>query len=802
MATTSNTYTGDGSTTLFSFTFPYISTSDVKVQLDGTASTQFSFSNATTLALTTAPASGVIVTIFRDTNIEDVTSAFYAGSSIKAKDLNDNFIQTLYVSQEVNNTSLNTLGGTMIGELNMSNQKIVSLGTPTAATDASTRGYVDAVVVSQQAQVDAAVASATAAASSASSSVTSASSSATSATNSATSATASATSATASATSATASAGSATTATTQATDASNSSTTAANFASSATTSAANALLYATNSATSSGTSAGHANNAAASATTATVAQQGASNMAMAAASSAAAALAAFDDFDDTYLGSKASDPSTDNDGDALTAGALYFNTTTDVMRLYTGSAWVTVFVPGEAVNISFTAAGDLAGTNVQTAIQELDTEKVPRTSTTGSANIPNGTTAQRDGSPAGGMIRYNTTTASFEGYTTGWGSLGSGPLLKTNRLENTTTTDGGIDIDSSGHVKLDGLQMPTAGALSNRNLITNGSMQVSQRGTSLANTADGTYLVDRFKLYDSAANTHTLTQSQSSNVPNFSNGETGFSKSLRVEVTYGQTTPTTGYTVIAQPIEGFDAAQLQYGTANAKTVTLSFWARTNVPGNYSVALRNSAADYSYIAQFAHMGSDSWFKQKITIPGATAGTWLTDNGKGLEVLWTLDAGSNWNGTEDAWNTSNLFNLGANTNNFSDTTGNYFEITGVQLEVGSKTTEYEHKSYSETLAKCQRYFEGVPAGSTFNQGDAIDWSGYALLNGINYATKAFTVEKRTIPTIVMTNNSVIAGFNAATCQVAVAGTRGIRGNATATGTVGARYFFLHFTADAEL
>ena len=372
--------------------------------------------------------------------------------------------------------------------------------------------------------------------------------------------------------------------------------------------------------------------------------------------------------------------------------------------------------------------------------------------------------------------------------------------IRANRLENTSTTNGGIDIDSSGHVKLDGLQMPTAGPLSNRNLITNGAMQVSQRGTSLANTVDGAYLVDRYKLYDAATNTHTLTQSQSSNVPNYTT--TGFSKSLRVEVTSGAATPTTGYTVISQYIEGFDSAQLQYGTANAKTVTLSFWVRTNATGNYSVVLRNGAVNYCYIAQFSHMGADAWVQIKKTIPGTTAGTWLTNNGRGLEVLWVLDSGSNWFGTEDAWNTSNVFNLAANTNTFSDTTGNYFELTGVQLEVGSKATPFEHKSYAETLAKCQRYFEGLPVGSTFNQGDAICWSGYTLLNGANYANKAFTVEKRAIPTVVMTNSSVQAGFNAATLAVGQAGTRGIRGGATATGTVGARYFFLHFTADAEL
>jgi len=427
MATTSNTYTGDGSTTLFSFTFPYISESDVKVLLDGTPTTQFNFSNATTLALTTAPASGVTITIFRETNVEDVTSAFYAGSSIKAKDLNDNFIQTLYVSQEVSNNSLSTLGDSMIGELNMSNQKIVSLGTPTAATDASTRGYVDGLITTHQAQVDAAAASATASASSASSAATSATNSATSASTSSTQATNSANSATASANSATASANSATASANSATTAANEAITATTQATNASNSASTATTQATNASTSASAAATSASQASTSETNAATSATNSSNSATAAASSAASALAAFDDFDDRYLGAHASDPTTDNDGDALDAGDLYFNTTNDVMRLYTGSTWVTAFVPGEAEDISFTAAGNIAGTNVQTAIEELDTEKVGRTSATGSAELPSGTEEERDEFPEAGYIRFNTDVDQFEGYNgTTWSSVGGG----------------------------------------------------------------------------------------------------------------------------------------------------------------------------------------------------------------------------------------------------------------------------------------------------------------------------------------------------------------------------------------
>lgn len=170
-----------------------------------------------------------------------------------------------------------------------------------------------------------------------------------------------------------------------------------------------------------------ASSASTSASNASTSATNAASSASSAAASAASALAALDSFDDRYLGTKTSDPTLDNDGNALVAGALYFNSVDGVMKLYTGSAWIAAYVSGTASNIGFTPAGAIAATNVQTAIQELDTEKVPRTSTTGSALVPSGTQAQRDGSPAAGYFRFNSDVAKFEGYNgTAWGSVGGG----------------------------------------------------------------------------------------------------------------------------------------------------------------------------------------------------------------------------------------------------------------------------------------------------------------------------------------------------------------------------------------
>ena len=138
-------------------------------------------------------------------------------------------------------------------------------------------------------------------------------------------------------------------------------------------------------------------------------------------------LAAFDSFDDRYLGTKTADPTLDNDGNALVAGALYFNSVSGIMKVYTGTVWVAAYVQGIASDIAFTPAGNIAAVNVQAAIQELDTEKVGKTSNTGSALIPSGTDAQRDGSPAAGFFRFNTTLNQFEGYNgTAWGAVGGG----------------------------------------------------------------------------------------------------------------------------------------------------------------------------------------------------------------------------------------------------------------------------------------------------------------------------------------------------------------------------------------
>ena len=122
MAVTENSYTGNGSTTQYPFTFPYLKSTDVEVQVDAAVTTAWTFANATTVQFNTAPANGAAIKILRDTNVDALTATFYAGSAIKSEDLNDNYTQNLYVTQEIGNRSFENTGTTtMIGNLNMAN---------------------------------------------------------------------------------------------------------------------------------------------------------------------------------------------------------------------------------------------------------------------------------------------------------------------------------------------------------------------------------------------------------------------------------------------------------------------------------------------------------------------------------------------------------------------------------------------------------------------------------------------------------------------------------------------------------
>ena len=387
-----DTHTGDGSQTDFTISYNYFEENDLVVKVDNvtkTSGTDYSIVDGSTVRFTSAPASGTTVTVERETDIAIKKVTFSDGGTIRASDMNNQNDQLLFAVQEASDDAANALktNGTFY---DAGSDRIANVATPTASTDATTKAYVDQIETDATQQATNAAASATAAASSATAAAASASAASTSETNAASSASTSSTQATNAATSATAAASSATGAASSATAAqtaqsaaetaetnaetaetnaetaktaaqaaqtaaetaeTNAETAETNAASSATASATSATAS-SNSASAAATSATNAatseTNAATSATNAATSATAASNSATSAANSAASAAAAFDNFDDTYLGSFTADPTVDNDGDALVEGALYFNTTANEMRVYDGANWIAASSAGTA----------------------------------------------------------------------------------------------------------------------------------------------------------------------------------------------------------------------------------------------------------------------------------------------------------------------------------------------------------------------------------------------------------------------------------------------------------------------
>jgi hypothetical protein len=234
------------------------------------------------------------------------------------------------------------------------------------------------------------------------------------------------------------------------------------------------------------------------------------------------------------------------------------------------------------------------------------------------------------------------------------------------------------------------------------NRIINGDMRIDQRNAgasvTLSNGSDS-FCVDRYKFYRDVGGTFTAQQSTTA--------PSGFTNSLLITASTGASPSAAQLNFFQQIIEGFNASDLGWGTASAKTITVSFWVRSSVTGTYSVSFSNSALGRAYVATFSINSANTFEYKTVTIPGDTSGTWLTTNGEGLRVYWDLGSGSDYNLTAGSWGatwgtrTSGSVTWGSNT-------GATFFLTGVQLEVGSVATPFERRPFGAELALCQRYF----------------------------------------------------------------------------------------------
>lgn len=373
--------------------------------------------------------------------------------------------------------------------------------------------------------------------------------------------------------------------------------------------------------------------------------------------------------------------------------------------------------------------------------------------------------------------------------------------IKVNKIENTGTTDGGVEIDSSGHVQVDGLQMPTVGPLSNRNLIINGAMQVAQRSTSAVQIGTGTYSLDRFRAYDNTSGTFTVQQ--------VTDAPAGFKNSAKVTVT----TAASSIGVLSQAkfqqrIEGNVITQLGLGTSGAKTFTLSFYVKSSVTGTYAIGFINASNNRSYVATYSISSANTWEYKTITVQGDTSGTWATDNTIGLNIQWSLGIGSTYQATAGQWHASEESHTSGAVNLIS-TLNATWQITGIQLEVGEKATPFEHRSYGDELARCQRYFETsypptTSPGSVFNEAPTSrntttnifrDWQDFKVTKRATPTVRFYSSNSGTIDKFY--NASTVSDISIVADNHSVNGAR-VSANASSDGNL----IRWNFTADAEL
>jgi hypothetical protein len=294
-----------------------------------------------------------------------------------------------------------------------------------------------------------------------------------------------------------------------------------------------------------------------------------------------------------------------------------------------------------------------------------------------------------------------------------------------------------IAISGTTGITLDG-QFNSASSMGFKNRIINGAMVIDQRnaGASVTATASAPYTVDRFNALSVPTSKYTVQQS--------STAPTGFTKSVVITSSSAYTVAATDYFLFRQPVEGFNVADLGWGTASAATVTLSFWVRSSLTGNFGGYVNNNAGDRSYPFSYTINSANTWEQKSVTIAGDTTGTWLTNSSIGLQVGWSLGMGSTYTNTANTW-VSGFYGAPTGSVNLVATNGATFYITGVQLEKGSTATSFDYRPYGTELALCQRYYIKYSGNGTRFYGGRTESTAAAIWQC------ALPVEMRTVPTV---------------------------------------------------
>ena len=371
--------------------------------------------------------------------------------------------------------------------------------------------------------------------------------------------------------------------------------------------------------------------------------------------------------------------------------------------------------------------------------------------------------------------------------------------LKVTTLQDGASSTANLTFDTNANATVGGtLAMASS---FKRNRIINGNMVVDQRNAGASVTAtDGGYTLDRWAAISYAsASKFSIQQNAGSVTP-----PTGFTNYLGCTSLSAYSVGATDIYGLYQRIEGFNVADLQWGTASAKTVTLSFVVYSSLTGTFGGAINNSAQNRSYPFSYSIPSANTWTAISVTIPGDTSGTWLTTTGIGIQVSLGIGVGTTRSGTVGAWAGATYYSA-TGAVSIVGTNGATFYVTGVQLEVGTKATPYEMQIYSDQLAQCQRYCyvtNGLSIGRTYST------------TAISFAP-ILPVPMRTTPSASATSALAIvipgtATYTQSSANAAVDGTYGIYGflvnlgnfSGMSAGAVGYMYTSNFVTLSAEL
>jgi len=333
---------------------------------------------------------------------------------------------------------------------------------------------------------------------------------------------------------------------------------------------------------------------------------------------------------------------------------------------------------------------------------------------------------------------------ALEGNASGTGTFTVAAPNSNSNYTLTLPTETGTVLTNSGNqtgtfaaLTVNGNNISADNSLGFRNRIINGDMRIAQRGTA-AVTTDGAFAVDRFVTQFSTDGAYSAQQDSSA--------PAGFVNSIKFTTTTADASlGATQYIYVRQKIEGTNVSDLAWGTANAKTVTLSFWVRSSLTGTFGGALWNSAFDRSYPFTYTISSADTWEQKSVTIAGDTTGTWLTTTGIGINVGFGLGSGSTYSGTAGAWAAAGYITATGAVSVIGTLNATWY-ITGVQFEVGSVATPFERRDYGRELMLCQRYYQKL-------NGSLATYSATGEANANFYR---HLVQMRSAPTVTVTTS----------------------------------------------